>query len=139
MSDFDQSKISNKIEKFLELKSEHQRIQKDIQQYRQQFKKRSTEIQNEMEIISKIISKYLDEHNHPAINYRGIIINKKETLQGISSISRKKKEDELQKLKKNYNLSDECIEKIHESMVGPSKIKSSICMKTVPKKTKNKL
>ncbi len=129
MSEIDQSKITNKIEKYLELKSEHEKIQKDIKQYRQQFKKRSSEIQQEMEIISNLITKYLDEHNHPAINYRGIIINKKESLQGISAISRKKKEDELKKLKKEYNLSDECVDSIHDSMMGPTKIKNSISLK----------
>ena len=129
MSEIDQSKITNKIEKYLELKSEHAKIQKDIKQYRQQFKKRSSELQQEMEIISNLITKYLDEHNHPAINYRGIIINKKESLQGISAISRKKKEDELKKLKKEYNLSDECIDSIHDSIMGPTKLKKSISMK----------
>ena len=127
--------IQRTIDKYLECKKEQEKIRKEIQKYRKMFQARLKELGNEMDILSLAICDYLREHNHPAITYNGITIKLGETksMKGKKVISRKAKENNLKNLQKNFNLSEDCVNAIHNSLLGvqetSTKISTSITKK----------
>ena len=112
--------IQKTIDKYLEYKKEYENIKKEIEDYRKNFKSRLKTLQDQMNIYTELISNYLERHNHPAITYNGVTIKLTETktMKNTKKISRKNKESNLKTIKNNYNLSDECIDDIYESLLG---------------------
>lgn len=120
--------IQKTIEKYLEMKKESENIKKEIQQYKKTFNLRLKSLQKEMDLLSKSISSYLEEHNHPAITYKGMTIklNESKSMKGKKKISRKNKEQSLKDIKQNYNLSDDCVQELHKSLLGIQEVTKKI-------------
>jgi len=112
--------IQKNLEKFIESQKEFLKIKEDIRKYRNHYKERLNQLQKEMDQVSNNISLYLSEHNHPAINYNGLTIQKKEKTEGIS-IARKKKKESLKNIKNTFHLSDECYSALQNQLIGDEK------------------
>jgi len=123
--------IKRVLEDYCHFKKEQTEILREIARFRLSYKARLKKIDENLENLSKFILEYLEEHNHPGISFNGHTITRKEYKKVTSrkNMNRKAKEKNLEQLKRNHNLSDECYAEIYEKLLGNQETTNKIIIK----------
>jgi phosphotransacetylase len=125
------SSIQKTIETHLCLSKEYNEIKKEIADFRKHYKQSLQKLEAELQKTSDAIQEYLQKYNHDAVTYNGIRIQIKNSkkVKGGKIISRKKKEANLKNIISSYNLPDECVRDIENSIIGVQENDTKICFR----------